>query len=439
MIKDKIKNMFEFKILEKGLEFNILISKDVPTQLYGDEKRLLQILINLVNNAIKFTEHGKIDIHIRLDEQRNQKVFIYFSITDTGIGISEQEREKLFKPFSQAYSSKNYQFEGTGLGLAISKKLVELMNGEIDFISEKGKGTTFWFVACFEKIQNDNQIIFQNTIIKNDKKSLDIKNNNNDKRILIVDDNFINCNLAKHFLKKASYSSNIANNGKQALEILEKETYDLVLMDIQMPVLDGISATKIIRDTNSAVIDHNVPIIAITANAMAGDSKKYLEAGMDYYLSKPFKYNNFINVIAKALNEKNPQSKPINESSSNKKNITNDKKETLFLDYNKSLSYISDDKDLWKQLAKEFMIDIPARINNLSILIKEKNFKDAELESHTIKSTSDILGASPMQKIALKMELCCSKNQVDYLPVLLKKIENLYEKTKVEILKRISV
>lgn len=285
---ETILKLFQTSAIEKGLEMSLTIGKDIPRILIGDPVRITQVLNNLISNAIKFTEVGKVEIYIRALSQTKDEVFLEFSISDTGIGIDELDLKKLFKSFSQVDSSFTKKYSGTGLGLAISKKLVELMGGKIYVKSKKQVGSTFKFKIPLSKSEDK---VIRNDLIK--KVSNNIEKN---KKILIVEDNKLNEILIKTILTKNNYNVEISRNGKEALEVLEKKDIDIVLMDIQMPVLDGVETTKIIRKREEETKRH-LPIIALTAHALHGDREKFIETGFDDYISKPIDIDKLLNSI----------------------------------------------------------------------------------------------------------------------------------------------
>ena len=286
----------------KGLEFIYEIQHDTPDLLKGDPGRLRQVLINLTNNAIKFTEKGEVSLRIFTVDETDKDIKLRFEIQDTGIGIPDDKSEIIFESFKQSDSSTTRRYGGTGLGLSISKKLAHMMNGEIDVTSKEGKGSTFWFTARFEKQINVNKKI------EKDKKTQIVtrhsvsKYRRNKIKILIVEDNPVNQKIALMTIQKAGFGCDVASNGSEALKVLENEHYDIVLMDIQMPEMDGIEATRLIRDPASAVRNHDIPIIAMTAHAMQGDRELCLAAGMNDYTPKPLQPQDLFNKLDRYIN-----------------------------------------------------------------------------------------------------------------------------------------
>ncbi len=266
--------VFEFKIQEKNLEIVKDYDNKIPEVLLGDAGRLHQILLNLLSNAIKFTENGKITITIRLLNEDNEKVVVEFAITDTGTGIPEDKFESIFENFHQATSSTSRLFGGTGLGLAICKQLVEKQGGTILVKSKVNEGSTFSFTLSFQKT---------NTEIKLESEEVELDNDIKVIKVLLVEDIKLNQLLMKIILDDFKFKYDIADNGKIAIEKMEKETYDIILMDLQMPEMNGFEATEYIRNT----LKSQIPIIALTADVTTVDLEKCKAAGMNDYVSKP--------------------------------------------------------------------------------------------------------------------------------------------------------
>ncbi len=261
----------------KGIELVCTASPDVPARLCGDPVRLRQVLLNLAGNAVKFTARGSVNIRVSLISQSDSVAMLRFSIKDTGIGIPEHKQPPLFQKFTQAEASTARRYGGTGLGLAISKELVERMGGEIGVISGTGLGAEFWFTAMFGYATDPAQPAIAPAF----------ESRPGCGRLLVVDDNLTNQLVAVGLLKNMGLEASVAGNGEEALKALAEGAYDLVLMDVDMPVMDGFEATRRIRDPLSAVRNHSIPVIAMTAHAMPGDRKCCIEAGMDDYITKP--------------------------------------------------------------------------------------------------------------------------------------------------------
>jgi PAS domain S-box-containing protein len=276
-LASNIISLYQTKAKEKNIELNLMVEGLLP-QIIGDPYRLTQILGNLVSNAIKFTQDGKVELKIGVLRQSEKELTIIFEVVDTGIGIPKEKQKQVFDLFIQAESHTSRMYGGTGLGLAIVKKLVELMKSEIQLESEQGRGSRFFFEVSFAKGESILEIV--------ETKITNLKTGSMEgKRVLLVEDNNINVSVASRFLKKWGLVVDVAENGKVALEKIAKSDYDLILMDLQMPVMDGFEATKNIR----AVDKHrNLPIIALSADALRETKEKVFRYSMNDYILKPF-------------------------------------------------------------------------------------------------------------------------------------------------------
>ena len=269
-----IKLANSFKASENNNQLILNIEESIPDFVIADETRLSQILNNLISNAAKFTLNGEIQINVNFENELVNQNIINFAIKDSGIGINTDNLDQIFERFTQANSNINRKFGGSGLGLTIVKKLLQLQNSDIKVESELGKGSVFYFSLHFEKCDKKS-----NTVIENNKES---KNLNNIK-ILLVEDNKINTIIAKKMLTNWNSEVDVAENGEIAIEKHQANIYHIILMDLQMPVMDGIKATEIIRQT-----DTQTPILALTASALFDVKENVKEAGMNGYVSKPF-------------------------------------------------------------------------------------------------------------------------------------------------------
>jgi len=302
--------LLSIKAKGKGIDLYSKIQSTVPNCVIGDPVRLKQILINLTNNAIKFTNEGQVVVSVETLPLKGinlgnfiefvpenlktsadlgpEQVLLKFEVVDTGIGISEEDQQTLFNDFAQLENSVVKQFEGTGLGLSISKNLTRIMNGRIGLHSEKGKGSTFWFTVVMEK-GDEEQLTRERLGITAQKKILPPLS------ILLVEDNLLNQKFAMTSLERAGHHVELAENGKIAVEKFKNATYDLILMDIAMPIMDGIEATRVIRDLEKE--NRRIKIVAVTAHVMVTDREKCLAAGMDEYISKPYRPHELIAII----------------------------------------------------------------------------------------------------------------------------------------------
>jgi CheY-like chemotaxis protein len=282
-----IHSTFSRRAMQHGLDFETHISKDVPAFVIGDSLRLRQVIINLVGNAIKFTNEGMISMRVSIQKETDTEKYLYFEITDTGIGITRENQKVIFNPFVQVEDSLTRKFSGSGLGTAISKQLVTMMGGDIGVESQVGKGSTFWFtIQCKKCTQEPEKVTFTRAkkLTENQEQTLQRST------ILLVDDYPINRKAAGIHLKSLGCKIDYAENGRIAVEMFSKAHYDLILMDIQMPEMDGLEAAGRIRALPGG---REIPIIAMTAIAYDDDIKLFKENNMDDVITKPFTKHDF--------------------------------------------------------------------------------------------------------------------------------------------------
>ncbi len=386
---------FQYKAEEKGL--NLHFKNTLPNDLIvqGDPYRLSQILNNLLSNAIKFTQEGKIIVTANIQKQEDDKTFINFLVKDTGIGIPNDRLSIIFDPFIQASSDITRKYGGTGLGLSICKNLVEMQGGKISVTSEEHVGTTFAFtipytIGSIELLTEDVKVeVNYNSIGK--------------KKILVAEDVELNQFLAKHILEGWGFSVDIAINGKEAVACAEQKHYDLILMDIQMPEMDGITATEKIRKLKGEV--SSIPIVALTANALKGDDNRYLKAGMNDYITKPYTEERLFKVISKFL-------KPAPKDISNKKEVMSEEILIQEAQPNKKLYDLTmvnligkDNPDFAKKMVKLFLDTIPSEMQKLEeASINEERTKISFI-AHKMKSTIDSMGIASIADAIRKLEL----------------------------------
>jgi len=376
--------MMRAKAQNMDIEFIIAKSNDIPNLLIGDSHRLGQVLINLTGNAIKFTEKGEVKVTVEKVKLNKGTAILKFSVSDTGIGLSSEQKNKLFQSFQQADHSTTRKYGGTGLGLSISKKLVELMHGEIGVDSVHGEGSTFFFIIKF-KISDKKEISQEN---KSEK--VYAEESIRGARILLVEDNQINQQLAKEILESKGLSVEVADNGKLGVDMIakNKEKYDLVLMDIQMPVMDGYAATEILRKNKK---NHSLPIIGMTADAMEGVEDIAINSGMNDYITKPIDVKTMLETIAKWL-------KPQSIRSTEKKEMPTDMElpEISGIDTESGLKYATGNKKLYKKVLFEFA---DGNKNFKNKMLNALNKKDTELATrtaHSLKGESGSIGADEL-------------------------------------------
>ncbi len=389
----QIIQLFQPLANDAGLSLNIDHDKNIPPIIVGDLGRVQQILRNLIGNALKFTEKGSITVTTKTITKSDQ-AFLYLAVKDTGIGIPKDKLEEIFEKFTQADSSITRKFGGTGLGLAITQKLVYLMGGEIGVESLEKRGSTFWFTMPLVIAKDgEKPVNLGNKIIDSSKTSV-----SRDINILSVDDYPTNQFFVKKLLKKLGFNNvSFAENGKMALEMIENGDYDVILMDCQMPELDGYQATQILRKTEEKTGKH-LPVIALTANAMIGDKEKCLQAGMDDYLSKPIRPEKLLNLLNQYTN--------INVKASNHKGTpppTNE--ETAVVDLAHLANFTDGDPDEEKELFDLFFEQADISIGELEQACAENNSSEWKKTAHRIKGSSANLGANILATICKKAEM----------------------------------
>ncbi|MEW6326132.1 MAG: response regulator [Thermodesulfobacteriota bacterium] len=527
---------------KKGLEFAYVVGHDVPRLLRGDPGRLRQILVNLVGNAIKFTEKGEVVIRIRLEEQDDRHATIHFSVFDTGIGIPQDRIGCLFKSFSQVDASSTRKYGGTGLGLAISQRLAQMMGGRIGIESQEGRGSTFWFTAVFEK-QSESQeieIIIPEDIrgkrmlvvddnatnryivserlrswgcytdqasngaqaldklhqaaaggdpfgvaildmqmpemdgetlglrIKEDPNLMDtilvmltsidrsgdtprlkelgfaacltkpvkesqlydclatviskqamivkpkeitssstkcstVEDSHCRIRILLVEDNATNQKVALHILEKLGYGADAVGNGVEAIRVLQTIPYDLVLMDVQMPEMDGFEATKVIRDLSSGVRNHNVPIIAMTAHAMKGDRERCLGAGMDDYIPKPIDPQELLEKV-KRWGGKGNGASICKMQTRDERGYQSERHDGPPISLEVALKRAMGDREFLEGMLQQFTTNTSKHVETLRVALEQSDAEVLQREAHTLKGAAANLSADRIAAVALRLE-----------------------------------
>ena len=289
---DHIIQIFSVQAKQKKLLLNLDKSKDLPKYVKGDSIRLRQVIVNLLNNAIKFTEKGSITVVAKQVKTTKEQTTIYFAIADTGIGIAPEKQDQIFENFSQAESSTTREYGGTGLGLAICRQLIELMGSTIKLDSEVNKGSIFSFELSLA-LSEENKV---NTSTSNKNTKL-IKPVNKSLRILLAEDELINRKVATKLLEKLSHTVIVANNGEEVIQQLKNNTVDLILMDIEMPKMDGLTATENIRAGVAGDENCNIPIIAMTAHAITEFKEKCFIVGMNDFITKPINFDELNKVL----------------------------------------------------------------------------------------------------------------------------------------------
>jgi len=398
---NEVIDLFDIGAKQMGLRVKLEFDRRIPKIILGDSVRLRQVLSNLLGNGIKFTNQGEINIRVDLEKQDDNEMKLLFSVTDTGIGIAENEIDKLFKRFSQVDDSNTRQFGGTGLGLAISKNLIEMMDGEMGVESEVGIGSRFFFTAVFG-VQKES------VLVTNQDNHYPVQCISSEhKKVLLAEDDLVSRKIVTILLKTKGFEVVAVENGKEVVSAYEKDKFDLILMDVNMPYLDGFSATAQIRllEKNHS---YYTPIIAMTAYALNGDREKCLEAGMDDYLSKPIDLSRAMELINKYVF--------VDKIESN----------NIFADAVFALMEATGfDKHTSKELLNGYYEQGVKLVDGIKKNISENNLEGAGLLLHQLKGSAGNVRANEIAKEALMAEQALLVMDLKLLDSLLKKIEEL--------------
>jgi hypothetical protein len=438
-IVDKIATIiqsFIYRAEEKelGLIFQNFIPADLVVE--GDPYRLSQVLNNILGNALKFTNKGHITITTRVTERSDEAVVAEITISDTGIGIEKQHLRTIFEPFEQADAATSRKYGGTGLGLAICKNMIEMQKGELLVQSEEGKGSAFTIRIPYHLSREAMQ---ENEISQEiDYKSL------GHKRVLVAEDVELNQYLARHILESWDFEVLIVNNGKEALEAMEHSSFDCILMDVQMPEMDGIEATQRIRKLPDPV-KANILIIALTANALKGDSEKYLAVGMNDYLAKPFDEERLFRVISRnlakvpgpvgssvaALNGAGTMGAavaptPAEKEQTLKNNNSMSPVNSRLYDLSMVQSVSGGDEGFIKKMVALFIETVPQNVGDLKKALQEENWDLVGKTAHKLKSTIDSMGIKAIRQQIRDVEANAKgKVSLEQIPVLVATIDSI--------------
>lgn len=431
MLND-LKMIFENRVLDKPVELIFHVDDNIPEILCGDEHRLRQIIINLVNNAIKFTDKGYVKLSVDSRKIDEEKVELIFKVEDTGIGIKEEELPKLFESFEQLDVKKNYKKEGTGLGLAISKQLVTLMDGKIGVESQYGKGSTFYFsvpqLIATEVAENAKDSNGYDHRIEASKMNFTLPN----AHILLVDDNEMNIKVTKALLGPFKMFIDIASNGKEAVDMVKNNRYDLVFMDHMMPIMDGVEATKIIRKLEGEYYS-TLPIIALTANVMQDARALYAKEKMNDFVAKPIQIAEISRCLLKWLPKELIEIKNESEMTENipvSKDDVEDLPVIEGIDINEGIKNCGS-KEVFYELVKDFYKLIDSKSLKIEECLKEDRIREYTIEVHALKSTARMVGAMQLSALAYELEQLGNENAKEEIESKTPELLRIYREYKV--------
>lgn len=427
-----IESLMSAKATEKGIEFSIIFDTPIPEQIRTDKTRVRQCLLNIIGNAIKFTDTGYVHLHISLADDNNGPT-IRFDSEDTGIGMNSEEQSRIFEKFSQADSTITRKFGGTGLGMSITKQLAKLLGGSISLKSEKGKGSTFSLIIPAGVDISSQSLVNElgRSRPTQETESFQDKLSGN---VLVAEDNEVNQKVIRLILEKAGLRVTIVNDGCKAVEAATSEDYDLILMDVHMPNMDGLEATGILRQNGLTL-----PIIALTADVMKDDVSKVITAGCDEHVAKPINRKKLFVVLNKYLSSEDV---PLTEKIDPEKAQHDEVIESCFgqetsqtdsfsgagdgmdipVDWSTMMDNLGDEEMIMNSV-KIFTEDAPQTIQNLIEAIKAKTSEEVELYSHSLKGISAMIGANQLHPKAYQLECAGKQNNTEVF-------DSLFDETK---------
>ncbi len=447
---DNLRIAVEQRAKEKGLDLIIEPDPSLPCKLYGDDLRISQIIINLLTNAVKYTKEGSVTLKIKEQSREDDKISLLVEVSDTGIGIRDEDLPRLSTSFERLDQNKNRTIEGTGLGLAITTRLLEMMDSKLEVRSKYGEGSVFYFTL--------NQLIVDATplgSLSTDSKSEADDEGSSDTavytapeaRVLVVDDNDMNLKVVKNLLGLFGISPDLENSGKAAISRMRQNEYDIVFMDHMMPEMDGIETLKKLREED-LVPDHTI-VIALTANAIVGSREIYIAASFNDYITKPLEIDRLASALDKylpaekkqvAASEENDSDGIFeflpddtdDESDGDKSFLT--KAESIGLNATDGLRYCGDDSAFYREMLTDYAASCTEKSKMLNECFEQENWKDYKIHVHSLKSTSRSIGADELSEKARLLESAAGNGEADYIkenhPVLMKAYSELSQSIK---------
>ncbi|MBO6137887.1 MAG: response regulator [Lachnospiraceae bacterium] len=436
---------------EKGLTLQSEISGELPSKLHGDDVRVRQIITNLLTNAIKYTSEGRVTLRISVREAAEKSVRLLVEVEDTGIGIRDEDRGRLFASFERLEEEKNRNIEGTGLGISIVQRLLEMMGSELKVDSTYGKGSRFYF----ELEQGIADAAPMGLLDKREGIAADQENDRfiyaPEAEVLLVDDNRMNLMVAKGLLKRNGVRLTLAESGIKALELAEKHSFDIIFLDHLMPELGGIETLKRLR--SGGLLKEDTKVIMMTANAILGARELYLKEGFDGYLSKPVNVDDLETALAKFLPESMISYKTKEEQEKEKSSESRDDADAippafkggqsdsagngdiLFIDREKGLQYAKGDEDFYNEMVDLYVELKEERVEALNTALENRDIKSYVIASHDLKSNSRLIGAENFAELAWKMESAGKQEDIDYIEAHHSELMSTYDKI-IEVLSK---
>ena len=398
----------------KNLEFIADLDESIPSKLYGDDVRLSQVIMNLLTNAVKYTESGSITLRVRRIGQKEGNVNLRFEVIDTGIGIKDEDMDKLFMSFERIEERRNRHIEGTGLGLSIVNKLLAMMNSQLNVNSKYGVGSSFGFDISLKIVKAEPIGNYE------ERRKINLKNQNDSEhiyapkaKVLVVDDNGMNLKVATNFMKIFGIEPVTATSGKETIEILRTDKFDIVFLDHMMPVLDGIETLKILKEDH--LID-DTRVIALTANAIAGAEEQYLAAGFDGYLSKPIVVKDIEKTLKKFLPPYLIEGTVIdNKATKTSAPLTVDKARNIGLNVTAAIEYSCGDEELYIELLTDYAKSCDEKCLSLASYLGSGDLANYRILIHSLKSSSRTIGADSVSADAKALEDASARGDIDFV------------------------
>lgn len=407
---DEVSVIMESQAKKKNIVYNTNIDVNIPRRLKGDSKRIREILINVIGNAVKYTNQGSVDFDVDVQSKGTTDVVLEIHVRDTGVGVKKEKLDKIFESFEQLDNIENYYVEGTGLGLSIAKQLVELMSGTISVTSEYGKGSDF----CIIIPQNyaDSQEQAENAKLIEEKYKL----HTNQVKVMVVDDNVINLKVERGILEKHSMSVDVAESGKECLEQIKKTKYDAIFMDQMMPEMDGVETLKAIREANT--FNRETPVVLVTANAIVGMKEKSQELGFDGYVSKPIMEQELMEVLLRILPTDKLEIHTTEEATDNgydlEDNILLEALGKLDIDTKMGIKYCGG-IGFYREVLRISADTSKDKLDKLEKFAVDKEYGDYTIMAHSVKSSLANIGANSLSLKAKELEFAGKEGRYDYI------------------------
>jgi len=439
MINDVI-TMIKIRLQDKEVELKVELDSEMPDALWGDEVRFKQVLINILNNAVKFTNQGYIKLKIGYSRLSENSCRFMVSVEDTGIGIKEEKLSMIFDSFSQVDTKKNRSIEGTGLGLAICLRLVKMMGGNLRVESQYGRGSVFSF-EIISQVEDWSSIgNFEESFNRMQVNPFEVDFSIRGANILVADDNEMNLKVVQGILKPYGIVPDCVTSGADAIEFVKKNKYDLIFMDHMMPIMDGVEAMHKIRKIENR---GNVPVVALTANAIGGAEARYKKEGFDGFIAKPIEPREMDELLQKMLpkefiykktkedlQKKNADSKQEQNTVQEDNNDSFvDKLRDIGIDVESGLKYSMGDMDFYTEMLQEFLAVHNKNVDKLNALFSEKAWNEYRIAIHALKSTSKMIGLNELSDKAKNLEFAAKEQEINFIESKHRAFIEQYEKT----------